>query len=74
MYIGCYLNLIGGKTLRWYYYIYTWILQTYFGLNMTAVFNQIKTATPTNLYNKKITVKLAISKGKITKITIKKFV
>jgi len=41
---------------------------------MTAVFNQIKTATPTNLYNKKITVKLAISKGKITKITIKKFV
>jgi len=49
-------------------------IQTYFGLNMTAVFNQIKTATPTNLYNKKITVKLAISKGKITKITIKKFV
>jgi hypothetical protein len=71
MYIGAYLNLIGGQILDWYYYYYTWILHTYFGLNLTAVFKQIQNLTnvpPWN--NKKITVKLAISNHKITKITI----
>ena len=66
MYIGCYLNLVGGRILRYYYHYYTWILRIYFGLNMDAVFNQIINATPTNLYNKPITVKLAVSNGKIT--------
>jgi hypothetical protein len=73
MYTGCYLHLIGGKNLSWYYYYYTGILQSYFGLNPTAVFNQIKKLTPENLYNKKITVKLAIKNSKITKLAIRKY-
>jgi hypothetical protein len=71
MYSGAYLNLVGGRILGWYYYYYTWILQSYFGLNPTAVFKQIQSLTKVSQWNnKKITVKLAISNRKITKINI----
>jgi hypothetical protein len=74
MYIGAYLYLIGGKILPWYYEYYTWILHNYFGLNPTAVFRQIQNLTRVPQWNnKRITVKLAISKRKITKITISNY-
>jgi hypothetical protein len=74
MYIGAYLNLIGGKIFPWYYEYYTWILHSYFGLNTTAVFKQIQNLTKVPQWNnKRITVKLAISKRKITKITISNY-
>ena len=71
MYSGACLNLVGGKIIWWYYYYYTWILQNYFGLNPTAVFKLIQNLTKVPQWNnKKITVKLSISKRKINKINI----
>jgi len=74
MYIGAYLHLIGGKQYNWYYHYYSAILH-YFGVNSTSVFNQIQKLTGINTkwYNKKITVKLSISNGKITNITIRNY-
>lgn len=74
MYYGVYLNLIGGEQHKWYYHYYTWILQSYFRLNPKSVFNQIQILTKgKNWYKKKITVKLSISKGKITSIIIRSY-
>ena len=76
MYVGIYLHLIGGKIYPYYYYYYTRVLRYYFGLNPTTVFNQIKNLTKkgTTWYDKKITVKLAISNRKITNTEITNYI